>query len=79
MSSTYERLVEILTRLHDIPADRLRPAATLGELDIDSLTTVEISIRVERDLGVPVADDELQPDLTLAELADLIESRRAAV
>ncbi|BCL25636.1 acyl carrier protein [Streptomyces aurantiacus] len=79
MSTTYEQLVGILTRLHDAPAHRLRPEATLGELDVDSLTTVEISIRIERDLGVSVGDDELQPDLTLADLTGLVEARRAAV
>ncbi|MGW0576127.1 acyl carrier protein [Streptomyces sp. NPDC002920] len=79
MSTTYSRLVALLTRLHDAPADRIRPEATLGELDVDSLTTVEISIRIERDLGVTVGDDELGPDLTLARLAGLVDARLAAV
>ncbi|MDX3638186.1 acyl carrier protein [Streptomyces sp. MB09-02B] len=79
MSTTYEQLVGILTRLHDAPADRIRPEATLGALDVDSLTTVEISIRVERDLGVSVGDDELEPDLTLGDIAGLIDARRATV
>ncbi|MFD3588262.1 acyl carrier protein [Streptomyces sp. NPDC058683] len=77
MTSTYEELVGILTRLHDTPADRIRPEATLGALDVDSLTTVEISIRIERDLGVTVGDDELQPDRTLGEIAALVDARRA--
>ncbi|NEC85270.1 acyl carrier protein [Streptomyces sp. SID12501] len=79
MSTTYEQLVDILTRLHDAPADRIRPGATLGELDVDSLTTVEISIRIERDLGVQVGDDELEPDLTLGEIARLVDTRQASV
>ncbi|WP_327186855.1 acyl carrier protein [Streptomyces sp. NBC_01334] len=78
MSTTYEQLVDILTRLHDAPADRIRPEATLGELDVDSLTTVEISIRIERDLGVTVGDDELGPDLTLGDIAGLVQARRPA-
>ncbi|MFD4600532.1 acyl carrier protein [Streptomyces sp. NPDC058464] len=77
--TTYGRLVEILRKVHDAPADRIRPGATLGALDVDSLTTVEISIRIERDLGVPVGDDELQPDRTLADIAGLIDARQAAV
>ncbi|GAA3100835.1 acyl carrier protein [Streptomyces echinatus] len=78
MSTTYDRLVEILTRLHDTPADRFSPDATLGALDVDSLTTVEIGIRIERDLGVTVGDDELGPGLTLGHIARLVDSRRAA-
>jgi acyl carrier protein len=79
MSTTYKQLVDILTRLHDAPADRIRPEATLGELDVDSLTTVEISIRIERDLGVKVGDDELQPDLTLGDIAGLVDARQTAL
>ncbi|MFI1209783.1 acyl carrier protein [Streptomyces sp. NPDC020802] len=79
MSTTYEQLVDILARLHDAPADRIRPEVTLGELDVDSLTTVEISIRIERDLGVKVGDDELQPDLTLGDIAGLVGARQAAL
>lgn len=78
MTTAYEQLVDILTTLHDTPADRTRPEATLGELDVDSLTTVEIGIRIERDLGVTVGDDELQPDRTLGEIAALVDSRRSA-
>ncbi|MDU9000642.1 MULTISPECIES: acyl carrier protein [Streptomyces] len=79
MSTTYDQLVEILARLHDAPADRISPEATITELGVDSLTMVEISIRIERDLGVAVGDDELRPDLTLVDLAGLVDARRAAL
>jgi acyl carrier protein len=79
MSTTYDQLVEILARLHDAPADLISPEATFAELDVDSLTTVEISIRIERDLGVAVGDDELRPDLSLGALAGLVDARQAAV
>ncbi|MGM0351972.1 acyl carrier protein [Streptomyces sp. ECR3] len=74
--TTYEQIVDVIVKLHDVPGDLIRPEATLGALDVDSLTTVEISIRIERDLGVTVGDDELQPDLTLGQIADLVDSRR---
>lgn len=79
MTTTYEQLVELLAKLHHAPADRIRPEVTLGELDVDSLTTVEISIRIERDLGVVVGDDELAPDLTLGDIVGLIDSRQPAL
>ncbi|MEU9731612.1 phosphopantetheine-binding protein [Streptomyces sp. NPDC048002] len=78
MSTTYERLADIVGRLHDVPAERIRPEATFGELDVDSLTMVEISIRIERDLGVVVPDSELEPDLTLAQAVELIEAKQPA-
>ncbi|MEU5594335.1 acyl carrier protein [Streptomyces sp. NPDC020298] len=77
MSTTYDQLVEIVTKLHDAPADRISPDITFAELDVDSLTLVEISIRIERDLGVRIDDNELQEDLTLAATTELIDSKLA--
>ncbi|MET8902561.1 acyl carrier protein [Streptomyces sp. NPDC004538] len=73
---TYDRLVEIVRNLHDAPADRFTPGTTFAELDVDSLTMVDISIRIERHLGVTVHDSELRPTLTLRGTADLIDARQ---
>ncbi|MEW2299247.1 acyl carrier protein [Streptomyces sp. NPDC006655] len=75
MSATYDRLVEIVTKLHDAPTDRISPEVTFAQLDVDSLTLVEISLRIERDLGVHIDDNELQEDLSLAATTKLIESK----
>ncbi|MFF3733995.1 acyl carrier protein [Streptomyces sp. NPDC002476] len=78
MTATYQQLVSILSTLHDAPADDFRPEATYADLDVDSLTMVEISIHIERHLGVTVEDSELVPDLTLGATASLIDTRLAA-
>ena len=77
MSTTYDHLVSLLTKVHDAPPDRISPDVTFAGLDVDSLTMVEISMRIERDLGVTVADNELQADLTLDATAKLIDSKLA--
>ncbi|MFG3407420.1 acyl carrier protein [Streptomyces sp. NPDC048142] len=78
MTATYEQLVPILTTLHDAPTDHFRPEATCADLAVDSLTMVEISIHIERHLGVTVEDGELVPGLTLGATAELIDARPAA-
>ncbi|ARI50990.1 acyl carrier protein [Streptomyces bacillaris] len=78
MTATYEQLVSILTALHEAPTDHFRPEATYADLDVDSLTMVEISIHIERHLGITVDDSELVPELTLGATADLIDARRSA-
>ncbi|WP_277441819.1 phosphopantetheine-binding protein [Streptomyces sp. SPB162] len=75
MSTTYEQLVAIIAKLHDADPDLVRPEATFAELDVDSLTMVEISMRLERDLGIEVADNELRGDLTLEETVGLIDAK----
>ncbi|WP_221349526.1 acyl carrier protein [Streptomyces beigongshangae] len=74
MSTTYDRLVEIVAKLHGTPVERFTPEATFADLDVDSLTLVDISIRIERDLGVTVHDSELRPTLTMAGAAELIDA-----
>lgn len=77
MSTTYDQLVEIVTKLHDAPPDRISPDVTFAQLDVDSLTMVEISMRIERELGVHIDDNELQEDLTLGATTKLIDSKLA--
>ncbi|MFJ4682713.1 acyl carrier protein [Streptomyces sp. NPDC091377] len=77
MTTTYHQLVEIVTKLHDAPRDRISPDVTFAQLDVDSLTMVEISMRIERDLGVHIADNELEEDLTLAATTRLIDAKLA--
>ncbi|MCX5461203.1 acyl carrier protein [Streptomyces albidoflavus] len=78
MTETYTQLVSIVAGLHDAPADHFRPETTYADLDVDSLTMVEISIHIERHLGVTVEDSELVPGLTLGATAELIEARLTA-
>ncbi|MCS0637590.1 acyl carrier protein [Streptomyces sp. LP05-1] len=74
-ATTYDRLVEIVTTVHDAPTHRISPDITFAQLDVDSLTMVEIGMRIERDLGVHITDDELSEDLTLGATSTLIETR----
>ncbi|MBF4132624.1 MULTISPECIES: acyl carrier protein [Streptomyces] len=78
MTETYTQLVSIVAGLHDASADHFRPETTYADLDVDSLTMVEISIHIERHLGVTVEDSELVPGLTLGATAELIEARLTA-
>ncbi|MEU3963059.1 MULTISPECIES: acyl carrier protein [Streptomyces] len=77
MSATYDRLIALLTKLHEAPPEDTTPDATYAELDVDSLTLVEIVMHVERELGVTIEDSELHPDLSLGATAKLIDERLA--
>ncbi|MFG2222963.1 acyl carrier protein [Streptomyces sp. NPDC048644] len=74
--TTYDRLVAILQELHDAPAGQLRPDATFADLGVDSLTMVEISLRLERNLRIEVGDNELTEDLSLEQTAKLIDTKQ---
>lgn len=76
MSDTYERLVSLLKRLHEAPEAQVRPEATYVDLEVDSLTMVEISLWVEREWGIVLDTNDLSEEQTLAATVALIDSKR---
>ncbi|MFF5338265.1 acyl carrier protein [Streptomyces sp. NPDC013181] len=71
MTTTYQIITDCLVQDFEVPADRVAPGATLDQLDLDSLSLVELSLIVEERLGLAAAD--IRQDITLAELAALAE------
>ncbi len=73
----YEEISRILVDSFNVPADLLRPEATLDDLGLDSLETVELSLMLT-ELGVSVTDDELVAIQRLDAITDLVLKRAAA-
>ena len=81
MSTTFERLSEIIVKTFNVPPERLTPDAPLAGLGIDSLGTVELLWEVEAvfKISLPAQPVALQ---TLADVArfidELVDEARAA-
>ncbi|HEV2779907.1 MAG TPA: phosphopantetheine-binding protein [Actinophytocola sp.] len=73
--SVLERLAQLLVSRFGISADELRDDVTFAELDLDSLSLVEFAMVAEKEFGVPVGEDELSPQDTLAAAVALIGAR----
>jgi acyl carrier protein len=73
----YDLLVELLTEHLGVPADEVRPEATLEDLEVDSLALVELVVVIEDKLGVALDFDvEVQAqraELTVAQTSELLE------
>lgn len=75
MSTVLDRLTTMLTDRFGVPADELRPEATFAELDLDSLALVEFALVAEKEFGVPIGEDEVSTDATIADAVRLIASK----
>ncbi|MFE2293852.1 acyl carrier protein [Streptomyces sp. NPDC059452] len=73
----FEALKKILLDELKVSSDLIRPEATLEEVEFDSLTLVELTVILERDLGVDIQDHELRDLATLADVGRLVEDRAA--
>jgi acyl carrier protein len=71
-------LGEILDEVAGVPADRVTPEKTFVEdLDIDSLSMVEIAVAAHDRFGVEIPDDRLRDLTTVQDVIDYV--RRSPV
>jgi acyl carrier protein len=72
-------LGEIVQEATGIPADRVVPAASFtNDLDIDSLSMVEIATMAEDRFNVSIPDAELSKLKTVADVVDFLEKAGVA-
>ena len=69
-------LESILVNDLKVPADRLRPEASVEEAGFDSLTIVELSMLLRERLNVNISDVEIKGAATVGKLDRLVERRR---
>jgi acyl carrier protein len=73
----YDTLKKIIVEDLKVPSDLVSPEASLEDVEFDSLTLVELTVILERDLGVDIQDQELRDMATLADMGSLVEHRVA--
>ncbi|WP_328551715.1 MULTISPECIES: acyl carrier protein [unclassified Streptomyces] len=78
MSDTSDRLVALLVRVCGLEADEISPEVTFRKLEVDSLALVELGLAAQQEFGVPIKDDELELDATVADAAAMVEKKLAA-
>ncbi|MEU2758779.1 phosphopantetheine-binding protein [Streptomyces sp. NPDC007027] len=82
MEHVYAHLVTLLTDKFEVAADLIRPDATLGDLELDSLAVVELYVTLQEEWDVPLGDSEASAELTVDEVARsvtaLLDSATAA-
>ena len=76
-SDTLETLRAMIVEDHAIAPERLTPEATLDDLGIDSLGTIELLWRVEERFGIEVPS-EPAPLATLGDVARYVDALVAA-
>ncbi|MFF4952147.1 acyl carrier protein [Streptomyces chattanoogensis] len=74
MTTTYECITGLLTEHLGVPEDIIKPDATLTDLELDSLSIVELSVIIQEELGVELAEEDLKP--TLGEFCRIVDQRR---
>ncbi|QHC23795.1 acyl carrier protein [Streptomyces sp. GS7] len=74
MTTTYEFIADLLTEHMGVPEDIIKPDATFWDLELDSLTLVELTVIINDRLGIKLTEEDIRP--TLGEFCQIVEERR---
>lgn len=67
-------LSEIIDEIAGVPADEVTPDKTfIDDLDIDSLSMVEIAVAAQDKFGVEIPDDQLKDLKTVQDVINYVE------
>ncbi|MFD5558941.1 acyl carrier protein [Streptomyces sp. NPDC127068] len=74
-----QQLISVLAHQIDRDPDSLRPEMTFRELEVDSLTLIEVIVTLESDLGIdlPADLDGVTAETTLGRAAEIIQTTAA--
>ena len=66
-------LGEIVEEIAGVPADEVTPSKSfVDDLDIDSLSMVEIAVAAQDKFGVEIPDDQLRDLATVQDVVDFV-------
>jgi acyl carrier protein len=75
----FDRVTAIITEITGIPEAELLPDKNLREdLEIDSLTTIELAETIQDEFDIEVEDEKLKELKTVQDVVDLVQSSRLA-
>ncbi|MFE7815700.1 acyl carrier protein [Streptomyces sp. NPDC057433] len=74
----FETLKEMLVSKLKVAPEQVTPEATREDVELDSLAVVELSLLLEKELGLQISDDELLEAATIRDMADLMTERSAS-
>lgn len=73
MSTSHEAVYRVLrhtlSEKFRVPHEEIRPDATIGELDLDSLALAELAVVLSEELGVSVTEEGVTRTTTLDQFA----------
>jgi acyl carrier protein len=79
MSTTVDRLTVLLTTKFGVGEDEVVQGVTFADLELDSLSLLEFALLARKEFNVPLDEDEVSAEDSLATMAKLIDDKMALV
>ena len=62
-SEIQDRVIQIVALISGIPREEIRVESTFEELDLDSLSRIEVLVELEREFEIETIEDENDEDI----------------
>ena len=73
-----DRLVGLLARVFGVETEKTSLKDTFSELEMDSLTMVELGLAAQEEFGVDIDEKDIRSDHSIAEAAGVIAAKLAS-
>lgn len=67
-----EKIIEIISKCLEVPADKINRETTLADLNADSVLIVELMYNLEEVFDIEIGDDATDKVKTVGDLVDYI-------
>lgn len=68
-----QKLIAIVLKEKDIPAEQLRPETPLADAGVDSLDSLTILFAIEEELQISIPDTDAKAIRTFGDMIDVVE------
>ena len=75
--NAFDAIVELLSVRFDIEPEIVSMSATFDDIDLDSLSQIELGTAIKKKFGVEISDDELAEMSTIGDVVDSLAAKFA--
>lgn len=73
MGSLYDVVADVISGRFNIPREKIQPEASFEDLDLDSLSQIELATTLKKKLGFELSDKEISEISLVREVVEALE------
>lgn len=79
MGSLYDVVADVISGRFNIPREKVQPEASFEDLDLDSLSQIELATTLKKKLGFELSDKEISDISLVREVIEALERKGVSV
>jgi acyl carrier protein len=75
VGSLYDVVADVISGRFNIPREKVQPEASFEDLDLDSLSQIELATALKKQLGFEISDKEISEISLVREVVEALEMK----